>query len=369
MRFSLRAIVVIGALITLTAVEAHAAPVTDEYIKGYAAAILAREFKVRAPSLQVAGGIVRVAEADLTSADRPSVIAALGAIEGVAHVVIVGSRTTAEVPPPRATEASVARGTAPAELLETGGLPPGLLFKPLLADPRWPHFSLGYRQYLDDGDLDAAVAGTIGENLPFYRWTSSPAVQWEIGALALVTPIFDRSKADDLVTEDYLLGLFLGWRRGALSGLARLHHTSSHLGDEFALGGTVPRVNVSYETLDALLSWDLTSQFRVYGGAGYLVRRDPASLDPWWLQFGLEFRSRWRAWETVRPVAAADVSSRQQNDWQPALSLRAGAQFDSVSVLGRSAQLLFEYYTGGSREGQFYERDVEYVGFGAHFSF
>ena len=228
---------------------------------------------------------------------------------------------------------------------------------------------MGYRQYLDGNELDGAVVGTLGENLPFYRWTWPPALQWEIGGLALVTPIFDRRPNDDLVTEDYLVGLFLGWRLGALSGLARLYHTSSHLGDEFALRGTVPRVNLSYETLDLLLSWEFPREFRLYGGAGYLVRRDPASLDPWWLQFGLEFRSRWRAWEILRPVAAADVASRQQNGWRPALLLRAGAQFDSVTVLGRSAQLLFEYYTGASREGQFYERDDTYVGFGVHFSF
>ena len=368
MRSSMRDIAAIVVIITLAAVEAHTAPVTDDYIKGYAAAILAREFKVRAPSLQVSGGIVRVAEADLTGADHSAIVAALTAVEGVTRVVIVSGRAAAEAPLPPALDVPIARAAPRPELLETGVLPAGLLFKPLLADPRWPHFSMGYRQYLD-GDLDGAVVGTIGENLPFYRWTWPPALQWEIGGLALVTPIFDRRANDDLVTEDYLVGLFLGWRRGALSGLARLYHTSSHLGDELALRGTVPRMNLSYETLDLLLSWDFPREFRLYGGAGYLVRRDPASLDPWRLQFGLEFRSRWRAWEILRPVAAADVASHQQNGWRPALSLRAGAQFDSVSVLGRSAQLLFEYYTGASREGQFYERDDTYVGFGVHFSF
>ena len=71
----------------------------------------------------------------------------------------------------------------------------------------------------------------------------------------------------------------------------------------------------------------------------------------------------------LRPVAAADLQSREQNNWEPALSLRAGVQIDSVSLLERHAQLLFEYYTGNSREGQFFNRDVEYFGFGVHFSF
>ena len=370
MRSSARHIAAFVLIATLVAVPVQATPVPDEYIKGYAAAILGREFKVRAPSLRVSGGIIELAGAELAAADRSAVVAALAAIEGVTRVVILNAAApVAAVTPPPPSASSAVGGTAAKELLATGGLPGGLLFRPLLADPRWPHFSLGYRQYLHEGDLEGTVAGSIGENLPFYRWTSSTAHQWEVGGLALVTPIFDRANGDDLVTEDYLLGLFLGWRHGALSGMTRVYHTSSHLGDELALRGTVERVNLSYETLDALLSWDLHPEFRLYGGAGYLLRRDPKSLDPWWVQLGLEYRSGWRAWQTLRPVAAIDLHSREQHDWQPALSLRAGAQLDSVTVLGRSAQFLFEYYTGHSRDGQFYARDVEYLGFGVHFSF
>lgn len=368
MRSSTRHIAVVVLIVTLVAVPVQATPVPDDYIKGYAAAILAREFKVRAPALRVSGGVVQLAEAELAAADRSAVVAALAAIEGVRRVVILSAGAPGGAAPPP-SDVSAAGGAAATELLGTGALPGGLLFKPLLADPRWPHFSLGYRQYLNEDDLEGVVAGTIGENIPFYRWISSNSDQWEIGGLALAAPIFDRSNNDDLVSEDYLVGLFLGWRHRALAGMARLYHTSAHIGDELALSGTVKRVNLSYETLDARVSWDFAPEFRLYGGAGYLVRRDPKSLDPWWVQLGLEFRSGWRAWQDVRPVAAIDLQSRQQNNWHPALSLRAGAQIDSVTVLGRSAQFLLEYYTGDSREGQFYTRDVDYLGFGLHFNF
>jgi hypothetical protein len=366
---SMRFLAAVVAILTLAAIRAEAAPVTDDYIKGYAAALLSWRFNVRAPSLQVSGGTVQLAAPDLGDVDRSAVVAALAAIDGVTRVSIVETRPATDAAPPRPMAVMAARDTLSPAPLDTGFLPGGLLFRPLLADPRWPHFSLGYRQYFDEDDIGAIIAGSIGESFPFYRWTTATGQQWEIGGLALVTPIFDRDNNDDLLTEDYLLGMFLGWRRGALSGLLRAYHTSSHLGDELALRGTVTRLNLSYETLDARLAWDFTPELRVYGGAGYLLRRDPSSLDPWWLQAGIEFRSSWRAWDRVRPVAAIDVQSHQTTDWHPALSLRAGAQFDSVSIVGRNLQLLLEYYTGHSRDGQFYTRDVEYLGFGAHFNF
>jgi len=89
---SLRYIGAMAVVVTLVAVPALAAPVTDDYLKGYAAAILAREFNVRAPSLRVSGGVVQVPGAELGGADRSAVIAALAAIEGVQRVVIVSDR-------------------------------------------------------------------------------------------------------------------------------------------------------------------------------------------------------------------------------------------------------------------------------------
>lgn len=362
----LRHIAAVALVVTLAA-PALAASVTDEYIKGYAAAILAREFKVRAASLQVSSGIVQLPAMELGAADRSAVVAALTTIEGVKRVVLLNDQATPGAAP--SSDGLATPGGVQTHLLEAGLLPPGLLFRPLIADPRWPRFSLGIRHYFDEDDFGWVIAGTLGESLPLYRWTASNDHQWEVGVQAVVRPLFDRDHEDDLLTEDYLLGMFLGWRHGPFSSIARLHHTSSHLGDEFALRGVAHRVNVSYETLDVRLAWDFTPELRLYGGAGYLIRRDPSSLDPWWTQLGLEYRSGWRAWQILRPVAAIDLQSHETNDWHPALSLRAGAQFDSVSVLGRSLQLLLEYYLGNSRDGQFFSRDVEYLGFGVHFNF
>jgi hypothetical protein len=71
----------------------------------------------------------------------------------------------------------------------------------------------------------------------------------------------------------------------------------------------------------------------------------------------------------VRPVAGLDLQFREENDWHTDLTFRAGLQFESVSVLSRSLQVLVEYFNGRSFDGQFYRLPVEYVGLGVHFNF
>jgi hypothetical protein len=68
-------------------------------------------------------------------------------------------------------------------------------------------------------------------------------------------------------------------------------------------------------------------------------------------------------------VAAVDLQSRDENQWNLDLSVRAGIQFESVRVLERRLQLLVEYFYGNSPDGQFYKRRVDYIGLGAHFHF
>jgi hypothetical protein len=70
---------------------------------------------------------------------------------------------------------------------------------------------------------------------------------------------------------------------------------------------------------------------------------------------------------TLRPLAALDIQNREQNDWNADVSMRAGVQFETLSILDRRVQLLLEYFNGYSPNGQFYREKVEYIGLGIHF--
>ena len=114
------------------------------------------------------------------------------------------------------------------------------------------------------------------------------------------------------------------------------------------------------------LSYDLPFGLRAYGGGGYLFDVDPSNLGRGLAQAGGEWRSPWAFWQDrLRPVAGLDLQWKEENNWHTDLSLRAGIQFDSVSVLSRNLQILFEYYRGRSFDGQFFRDPVEYVGIGA----
>jgi len=339
---------------------AAATPASDEFIRGYATAILQRDFQVSAATLRVESGVVYIRGLKASDVVRDRMKTSLASIEGVRQVVVV--------------EGGEFASTGEKSDITTGVnvfLPRDLLFKPLLADPRWPHFSASYQQYMQNDQLDGVGSATFGETFSVYRFGGPWNSQMEVGLQAGVFSIFDMdADSHDLVNADYFVAVPLSFKKDKFTAMARIFHQSSHLGDEYLLSGqSGERINLSYEGVDTLLSYSLPYGFRIYGGGGYLFDRDPADLKPWIAQSGLEFRSSGAWWGgSLRPVAAVDLQSREENDWDPSVSLRAGVQLENPDFLSRKLQILIEYYNGNSPNGQFYARDdVEYIGLGFHF--
>lgn len=344
----------------------------DAYTAGYVAAVLEREFNINPRSLKVKDGIVTLDASDLPRADRPKIVTALSAVLGVTRVELLEAGQPAPTGPAVAAPAAPAAAAAPPA---EGFLPTGHLFRALIADPRWPHFSASYRYYTRTPGSKNVAAVSFGETLPLYRdhiGEKGEWGQWETGLQAGVFSVFDLdSQSLDLINTDFFVAAFVGYRFGDFSALGRIFHQSSHLGDEFLLRETRPnRVNLSYEGVDAKLSYDLPLGLRAYVGGGYLIDVDPSDLDRGLAQAGAEFRSPWVLWQgRLRPIAGIDLQFRGENDWRTDLSLRAGLQFENVSVLSRNMQILVEYFNGRSFDGQFFKEPVEYLGIGIQFNF
>jgi Protein of unknown function (DUF1207) len=359
-----------------TAPAALAGPAEDAYVAGYATAVLERQMDVRGSKITVKDGVVTVEVAGLPRSEHEKLAAALSTIGGVVRVEVVEQREPPATAPPATaplptTAATPAGPAVEAEVPQRGLelLPKGLLFAPLIADPRWPHFSAVYQRFHEDARLGNAAIASLGETFSLVRGPlGEKGGAWEVGIQAGVFSLFDLdAPSSDLVNTDYIVGFPFAYRARNFSALARFYHQSSHLGDEFLIENRVERVNLSYEAIDLRLSYEVTDWLRLYGGGGYIVRGDPSDLEPWSTQAGFELRSP-RAFfgGTLRPLGALDTQYREQNNWHTDLSVRAGVQFEQLAILDRRIQLLLEYFNGYSPNGQFYRDKIEYIGLGLH---
>ncbi|MBW2448364.1 MAG: DUF1207 domain-containing protein, partial [Deltaproteobacteria bacterium] len=304
----------------------------DAFLAGYASAVLERELGLRPETLQVEDGVVTLRVGEIDAETQARMIETLASIESIRRVRILAPD---EAPPP-----GIEMAGGPQES-EWDFLPPGDLFAPLIADPRWPHFSASYQNYVRSGDeLGNVAAVSFGDVIPFLRRNGPGETTWEIALHAGVFSIFDiDAESFDLINSDFMVGPALNVRHGRFSAMLRLFHQSSHLGDEFLLRRETDRINLSYEAVDAILSWDAKEWLRLYGGGGVLVHREPADLDRVSFQAGAEFQSP-RTWASglLRPIFALDVQSLQENGWDFDVSARLGLQIESPRLGGRRLQ-------------------------------
>jgi uncharacterized protein DUF1207 len=248
-------------------------------------------------------------------------------------------------------------------------LPDTRIFSPLLADPRWPHFSVGYARMIRQGFPQIRNSGTIslGEHVGMVEFASDDGARVGVGLQPAVFGLFNLDElSKDLVNADYRLGIPVDFRYGALSLEAVVLHQSSHLGDEFVLRVQHQRMNLSYEAATLNVSLEIGS-LRFYGGFGHLIHSVPPDLDPWSARQGLEWSST--EGESFGPVVAVHVEERQESSWRPDLSVRAGVEFVDPRRSRRRFQILLEYYRGQDPNGQFFRQRIDSVGIGIHFYF
>jgi hypothetical protein len=250
-------------------------------------------------------------------------------------------------------------------------LPRTRLFDPLLADPRWSHFSASVQDYGGHNGLNTVAAVSVGDEFELYQ---SPGLggAWGVGIQAAVFALFDLdAQSKDLINADYWVGIPLSWRSGPDSAVLRLYHQSSHLGDEYLLrsaGNRRARVNLSYEVVDLKLSHEFLGRaIRIYGGGGVLFDQEPSDIRRGLAQWGAELRSPWTvAADRLRPVAAIDFQSTEESDWRVDVSARAGVELIGSANPDRVVQLMLEYYRGRNPNGQFFLNEVEFYGVGLH---
>jgi hypothetical protein len=366
--FCLREIAAGGGFLVLFLVFWVVSPVTgfdDSYIAGYATAVLQREFSAAKAIPRVKMGVVSIDSESLAQVDQQKAMAVLESIPGVVRVEIQEGKMATDVS--ELTPIS----KEPTKLV-SNFLPRDLLVAPFHADPRWPHFSILARRVGQGQEPRETGSANFGETWSLYRDAIPSGGQWEIAIQSAVFSMFNLaapSRSKDLVNADYTVGLLSCYRSGPFSGFLRLHHQSSHLGDEYILNSRTPikRVNLSFEELDLKMSYELANGFRVYGGMGRLLGVDPKNLGRGTGQLGAEFASpKTLGGGKIRPVAYVDAQANEKSQWKVAKTFMAGFQFEDARIGDRKVQLLAEYFSGPSPNGQFFRQNTRWIGFGLH---
>ena len=168
----------------------------------------------------------------------------------------------------------------------------------------------------------------------------------------------------DLINADYLVGLPLTFRTAGFTARLRVYHQSSHLGDEFILNRNPERINLSFESLELILSQEVGA-LRVYGGGETFFRREPGDLAIRLVHAGAELRPI--VLSSIRLLAAADLKVVDDETWSRAWSVRAGLEIARIPHPGhppRVISLIGEFHDGAAPYGQFYREDIRYLGAG-----
>ncbi len=362
--------------------EAPARPMGEPeaaFVEGYATGLLEQTHGLRDFTLSFDAPVLEVRFTGTPSVALDKLTRSLLEVRGVERVrILQDGQLAVDESVVKDAEAKTAGSTAEGGVTSEAGatgrgyeiFPGNEMFEPLIADPRWPRFSGSYQAYLDDDALEGVAAASFGETFPLVRSPDHAWGEWEIAFQAGVFSVFDLDSASfDLVNSDFLVGLSASHHFGDFTTMLRVFHQSSHLGDEFLLSNQVDRVNLSFEVLDLLIAFEPWSWLRLYGGGGLLLHREPR-LDRGLLQSGVELTSPVAyVGGYLRPVAALDVQNREENNWKPDLSMRAGVQIEHPALENRRLQILGEFYDGRSPNGQFLERSIRTVGVGLFLGF
>lgn len=253
----------------------------------------------------------------------------------------------------------------PAAVAQAGEwLPEGKLFAPLMAANVESNTSVSMIEF-DSQDSDKVTIGStaLGFSFPFYRG-ELPQGEWQLDLFAAVQSQFNLDVSNQaLINIDYFIGFPLTWREGEWSARARLFHQSSHLGDEFILSGDAPeRQNLSYEALDLLLAREFLSGWRLYGGGGWVLRKQWDALGDVGAQVGAEYVHPNVGFLGGRWVAGLDFKWTEAFNDDPQTHLLAGLRWGGNRPGQNSFTLAGQVFYGAVPFGQFFETSSFFYG-------
>ena len=371
-------VVMLWMVITSGALVSKASS-SDEYLSGYIQSAFIHIYYLPGDAVVVKDGIIYINEDKLGHYNPEQILQKVRqSTIGLPHIKgikLVKDNISEDLPTTKnkPIKKSIFTQKAISQAPVTDGLMANhSLFQPLIADPKWPRFTLAYQYDLKSSVLRRhAFAPNFGASFSLYRLTDIDKDQeWELSMQAGLFGLMDIGRNPSaLINADYFVGVPISYRSGAVTTLLRPYHISTHLGDEFMLtpeGKKTKRINLSYEGIDLILSYNINA-FRIYGGGGYLVHKEPSYIKPLKIQIGAEYYSAYTFMDgRLRPVSGIDVKADQNGSWFPGVSVKTGVQIENSALISNKLQVMLEFYSGRSMHGQFYRDKIQTIGIALH---
>ncbi len=337
----------------------------DAFLEGELTAILERNLGWPRGSFRVSvydgKAVITLFEDDT---ERREQIERLSPVEGIQEIELKIDKTKRG--PLEKEQAYSFLGLTP----NTIPFPVGDLFWPLIADPKQPQFFVGYRRYNTQvGEINITAVG-YGETFGFYyRSGRGPIDGLQVNISGGLFAQFNMdTSSKDLINADYTIGFPVTYRRGHSSARLRFYHQSSHLGDEYILSNNPQRINLSFESLEFVISRDWIP-LRVYLGGEYLFRRDPSDLKRFLFHGGIELYGSLDPNKNSRWITGFDIKAMEEHEWSIDSSLSLGREFGAARPGNRRLRIMLEGYKGHTPYGQFYKEKIYYYGLGVYLGF
>lgn len=245
--------------------------------------------------------------------------------------------------------------------------PDDLLIQPFTANIIEP--KLGFLFQVGDNELRL----DIGNSIDITRINFSDSEVLSFGA-DLFTYTLLRGESDfhfPVDAVDYLFGLNAGYKNTTgnyeYGARLRLSHISAHFVDGHFdssnkqwRDGRTPRV-YSREFLE-LIPFVKWNQLRCYAGITYLIHVTPAEIGKDIYQLGFDYFADGLINDYLTPFVAYDFRLENLGSYTGNNSISAGIKFGKVE--GKGLSLYFNYYSGNSIHGEYYDYKKEYSAIG-----
>ena len=240
--------------------------------------------------------------------------------------------------------------------------PNGLTIRPFAANTLEP--KLGFSFKINDNELRL----DIGNSMDLVRIQKGNHT-FSVGADLFTWTLLRKENNFHFPVEavDYLFGLNFGYKRVmhnfSIGARVRLSHISAHLVDgnynktqNDWRNGYYPRV-YSREFVETL-AYVKYKRLRVYGGITYLYHVDPAEIKKDNYQLGFDYYLNKFFGSNITPFMGYDLKLVHLSEYTGNNSFTAGVKFGKIE--GKGLSITFNYYSGYSIHGEYYDSVEKY---------